>query len=141
MNGCTTSPTFPISRERASADGSSSIICVITSSAKSTGSASAIRRLTPCSVRFAHQARSKRAARRASSIDVSLCRAVEEALLVRPFPDLVVLDPLRQLVVTHEPYAGKAANISQDAIDLGCHQRPAAEMAMQGDVEVGRRFV
>jgi hypothetical protein len=51
----------------------------------------------------------------------------EEALLVRPFPDLVVLDPLRQLVVTYEPSAGKAANISQDVTQAGAKAFLAAE--------------
>src|SRR5581483_6435770 len=43
--------------------------------------------------------------------------------------------------MTNEPDAGKAANISQDAVDLRGHQWPSAEMAMHGDVEISRRFV
>src|SRR3984885_7557741 len=46
MNGSTMSPIFPISRARGSENGSSNIICVITSSARSSGLACQILRWT-----------------------------------------------------------------------------------------------
>src|ERR1700737_4666889 len=68
MNGCITSPIFPTSRERGWAVGSSNITCAIISSARSTGSASAIPRLTACSVRCADPAPPKKVPRPAISI-------------------------------------------------------------------------
>jgi len=53
----------------------------------------------------------------------------------------VALDPLRQFAVTDQPCVGKAVNVSQDSVELSRHQRPAAEMAMQRDVEVGQGLV
>ena len=68
QNGCTTSLTFPTSRGRALAAGSSSTICAITSSARSTGSASAIPRSTAFSGRFADPTLRRRALPRENSI-------------------------------------------------------------------------
>src|ERR1700742_4630475 len=65
----------------------------------------------------------------------------EEPILVRPLLDPVALDPFRQFIVAHEPDAGKAADVFQDAIDLRRHQGTAAEMAMHRDVEERHRFV
>src|SRR5581483_9881110 len=65
----------------------------------------------------------------------------EKSLLVAPFGDFVRFDPFGELVMPHNPDAGELADIFEDAIELCRHQRAAAEMTVQRDVEIGGRLV
>src|ERR1700722_2578657 len=73
--------------------------------------------------------------RRLSTEPKSLAR-LKKSRRIRPFLDFVGLDPLREFVVAHNPYAGKTTNISQNSIELRGHQRPTAEVAVQCNIEV-----
>ena len=65
----------------------------------------------------------------------------KKSLLIGPFRNSVVAHPLRQLVVPHHPDIGKAAEVFQDLVQHRGHQRTAAEMAVDGDVEERRGLV